>query len=602
MKTRYAKIRRALAEKFGDWMYLFTEDVNEHYKRTYHDYPIRQLKDGTIYTSTLYYKVARDARNGKLNVYWARDPNDFQTEEKEVTLYDVEGKRHVKKIREFVHQDRIYHCATLRPGAYKTDIREAISEHHRKFRDFAINEMAHHGGDVSHLVGQERPEEEWETHGKYYKVIGFTNKRWVISVHELPEGGWSLCMGPPVKWFNRKTQFSPMDGIDPTNKIVKTIMSNGYPYKNRVFDSKGEALAYMDLLKNQKSQDVWTGFDPIKFTDAPVTNATTTAWNFIAEEVMSVDNSKDAAADAALVPFLGPLSFPVSQVMRRVKGVIVFSAEQALIKTRGIGFSMSKRAPYVANTPENMRRSFNTKPNPESFKYLDVLEDSDAIDITNFGQAQEKQESSKHLKALKTKDGSGFTMTSSLGSLDVSTQVYMNGQVRLSYYDQKRDRIVTYSQYIEAFNFNGKIPLTKEERRILEGLKTVRLDQSADSLEVINHGRHYHPSEIIRQVEASIDDYYQNEELAAQEKRHIRWLFAQSSEKTQRPFEDDNTIDDRGLMKGAFGHETDELPKPSKALIEFMEKAEFSPLVDHQALDIHAVHQPLFRENPKLAA
>ncbi|MEM8833353.1 MAG: hypothetical protein AAGB32_02315 [Pseudomonadota bacterium] len=571
------------------------------------DYPIYQMTDGIVGTSTKFYAWTRDQRTKEQVGFWARSPYYLRTTVGE-DGYPI-----------FADGEYRYHMATLPWNAGKEDKREAISSHHKKLRGFAANSMTVYGGDMS------------DFHDKTPRsgcIYGYTNDSFAVSIHRCPAekgGGWTLKASKAYVTANGERTFVPIDNLDTEDSLKKAIQSNGVPVMH--FKSRAHAHAQMFMMLDQKTQMVWGAINLAKLymektnkNLKALTDRTTDVYNWALKEVKDPENISDAtfdagkaAAAAVLANAVLTISFPVAITVAIIDN---FFSRKALEtykdksrdrrwKKEGAAAYHPDQADHIDATLENMDREVNRKPNRLMDKFLRVL-DGKECDVTHDPVPQKSTRMrNKGRMELTALDGKAYARKVSQLNLNMSTEMYFNGTIRLVRKDPETNKLVTYVKYVDALNVNPRIALSQSARKILgEGDKIVKFTQEENRMPI---------QEEVCSFEQMVDEVMDNMEedddaltahIKDKAKRHISWLFDNKAKIVEPEEVDDDVpaIASKTLKKSLlaktkddamaiiYGDRSIRLKEPSKALIEFFKGCEMP--CQKYIVDLHKRSQP----------
>jgi hypothetical protein len=436
------------------------------------DYDVTQLTDGTIVTSTFFYKLARDIQNGKYNLFRSHSAEYLKAKLNPET-----------DVREFIDNDFRYQVATYPERPTVTQIEETVSKDHFATRKFGDFKMSSYGGSFFDHMGRE--------------VYAFTNDRYSICAEKIPKedgGGWLVKICDPIDFRDGEKRFTPFDTMAPKYATMKSILSNGIPYET--YKTKAEALAAVRMLYNKQSQLVWQGKDPNRIKTRTkrniikhATRLSTRSYSFLSREYLDVENKYEAIHDivktlatAAVAGTLFSLSFPFAVVFaiasnysdRKTLSTSIERLKRLrywLSKNPSIYFG--ERGEYVANFKENMGRQINAKPNVEKNSVLDVLDGKD-FDITPISKKQKKTMPNRARVERNAADGMARPEQVSNIAPATIIESYTNGHTRFYHRDTETDRHTVFHTYIPVLDNNDRISLSPAAKKDLLNGKIVR--------------------------------------------------------------------------------------------------------------------------------
>lgn len=451
------------------------------------DWPFIQMKNGLVKISSLYFVVARNIENGEINIFWVPSP--------EYAEVNDDGS--------FKKQERRYHVATLNADTTKIKIRRRIIDEYIKIREFVTHRMSVHGGDVTDIVSTIVPTEHWKNrdpsiNGYRHKTYAFGNDDFTVAVQEIPQKDgntkWSVALYSGIYPLDGKPCYAPIDSIPPDMKWLKRIFSSGTFVHE--FDTKGEALASMEALINERLQMTWDGLCATPISQDIITFGTTRGWNFGAR-LLSPDNIKDAGLNAGSKAATSvaagvTLSLPFFVLSLTVAAARTFAikafvdtgkiiTKEVMWQWKGIKSVFPERSDYVLDTRKNAKREHNTKPDPKMDEKIRVLE-GDTADLTYDPVAQ----ISSHERQRKEKELLNYAQNilskrfAEIDSNTSSTFTY-DGLIALVRRDPDTKALIAYFKYAENLAINDEIEIDPAIKDLLEGKDILRLEHQQNT-------------------------------------------------------------------------------------------------------------------------
>ncbi len=540
-------------KKLGEAYYVATNITQNRLKA---DHEVEQLTDGTISTSSGFYRLAKDNRNGRINIYYARaqkylkphpSGNGFLDEEK-----DAAGNIIPHAFR--------YHVASLSSNTIKEDIRNAITTHYIGLANMSTYRMRLHGGSTTYLNADAREctEDESDIGYCYYDSVAFGNNDFSLSVHETPEAQWRLQINAPVNSANEGGRVVDTEFLRTNHERVNEFLTSGR--KTRDFQKRENALTYMFLMGNQRTQRSWNGLNPNPMGENIFSTLTTATYNFSIGEMKSKENIEEGEFDTGIT-IIGALYIGWRVIgftsVARLAAQAVFSGfitrkalaayKRAKLEAhwvapwkKGIGSADPQNGEYRLNTRANFNRNGNAKPNEESNEFLEILDGTDSktgIDITHDTKPQihhEKQWKEKWIMSFAAKAFGGFV--SMIDSHTASDFSY-NGLIRLCHRDPETKELVIYAKYVDALAINDKISVPPEIKKLLADGEIVRFSQKQNSKQIdcVQSDREEMIAEMCPRLFPHKDMVHENQRQAAE--GHLRWLFQKEAIPVETDYE-----------------------------------------------------------------
>lgn len=522
--------------------------VNAHHGIINSDFELIQMKNGLVRTSGLYYAIAIDSENGSIHIYASRAQKYLKTKRNQWGVNQFMDEERDEKGNLIPNAFR-YHIGRLPRGSTSDSIRDAIREHYKEFRKFSVNRMRLSGGRFTSLVSTARPNDKnaklSEFPDKPKEVIAFSNTDFSLSVHEHDGGKWRLKMNAPYARFINKLSFVEVESLRTSIEWLNHFFTSRRSVAE--FDNKGEALAHLFLMGNQRTQRTWRGQNANLMKEDWFSNLTTKIYSFGVIESKNEENYEEGEFDAgmttattALLGFklITNLSFPkliftaVLSGFGMRKGLEAYKEAKKWLKWHrpnapGIHAVDPLNGPYRLNHIDNGNRHLNAKPAVEKTPYLHVYDnDNEGCDITHDDTKQISQYE-KHWKErwLTTFDSKAFGVLNSQIDNFTSTDISYNGLIRLSQRCPETSEIITYVRYVECLDINDKISIPDDIKALLK---------NGDILKISHTDKRKNFSQEVVKKQDVEDEVCQNlfkqQDITPEQDRelakgHIAWIF-----------------------------------------------------------------------------
>jgi hypothetical protein len=518
--------------------------INQSQNRLKSDYEIGQLENGIISTSSGFYRLARDTSNGRINIYYSRAQKYLQPAVAGHGFLDTEKDADGNVIP---HAFR-YHVGSLSKNAIKEDIRGAISTHYIGIANMSAFRMRLHGGSTTNLNADKRAcsTEDIDQESHFYDSVSFGNNDFSLSVHETKDQKWRLQINACIDDANDNGKVVDTEFLRTDNEAVNEFFTSGR--RTRDFSKRENALTYMFLMGNQRTQRSWDGRNPNPMRENIFSSSTTATYRYIIGEAKSKENIEEGEFDTgvtvASAAYIGWRVLGFTSIAR-LAAQAVFSgyvmrkglALYKMVKVeahwnapwgKGIASIDPKDGPYRLNTKNNANRTVNPKPNEESSERLQILDGSNSdngIDITHDTRKQDHHEKlwkEKWVMSFAAKAFGGFV---SMIDENTATDFSYNGLIRLSHRDPKTGELITYAKYVDALAINDKIAVPKEIKALLANGKIVRFSQEKNTkiIEQKDATRDEMMKEICPRLFQTCSSALEQHHKMAE--GHLRWLF-----------------------------------------------------------------------------
>lgn len=503
-------------------------------------YDLVHMSNGIIASPSHRYALAKDYLTKDFNTFWARRSENLGSE---ISL--ITGDR------EFVDHEFRYHWGTYNQHTPLSDITKSIEAHVSGIAHFGHKKMTGYGGDLANIYRNK----------EHLKTYGYTNDGYGISVHEMPQdlgGEWVVKLSLNFEKNGGASSFVDIDNFDPNRDFLNAIVSNGVQFER--YATKGEALANMIMLDNQRSQMVWGAEDPGSLSGfkaksrirGMASKTFTTCYSFIFKELKNPENKQEAFWDvfttiaaAVAARTVALISLPVAVTIaiamnfgnrKAMNFAFKGLAQKVDYIARGPKAIVGHEADYVASSIQNMLRRFNRKVNVKKDKDLIV---TTGIDLTRHDTKRlSSRENQKVEKELCSHGSAAYPRLASQVDRNTSTDFSFNGIARLVRYDPETGNIETYVKYIDAFDINAKISVSEEVKNLLKNDQIIKLTQPKGQKRI--YAQELTFDRMRSELKDGLCDNVQN----PQDKRyarkaafgHLNWLFNSASEKIEQDF------------------------------------------------------------------